>query len=165
MHFVSIHIWRSCAVKFNTVSYRVKADRLWIMAYNWLILYLQLKSKMPNLLPRQTFIMIQQVSCPESIKVIFIVLHKAVCHRHKLLSPSPSQSEELICILLWLAAYCSAIKPPPGPTQSLSDSCHPLTVCRTSNDFHLSCLVLYVVKPVSKGPCNVTLPHIPPVSL
>lgn len=86
-----------------------------------------------------------------------------VIYRHKPLSPSVSQPEELICILLWLASYCSTMKPPPGPTQSVCSMSSP-TVCRTSNDFHLSCLVLYVFKLVSEGPSNVTLPHIPPVS-
>ena len=93
------------------------------------------------------------------------VIKHFVIYRPKLLSPSPSQSEELICILLWPAAYCSMIKLPPGPTRPLSAPCHPPTVCRTSNDFHLSCPLLYVFKPVSKGPCSVTLAHIPPVSL
>lgn len=110
--------------------------------------------------------MIQQITCPESIKSIFIELYKALCHTQTQAVISITESVRAIdmhstvtsCLLFYNET------PPGAHTVSVCSMSSP-TVCGTSNDFHLSCLVLYVFKPVSKGLRKVTLPHIPPVSL
>ena len=100
-----------------------------------------------------------QETCPES------ALHKALCHiqTQAVISISKSvrgidmHSTPTSCLLFYnetpsgahVVSVCSMSSP---------------TVCRTSNDFHLTCLVLCVFKLVPKGPSNVILPHIPPVS-
>lgn len=105
------------------------------------------------------FIMLKHVTCPES------ELYKALCHIQTQavifinLSARGIDMHSTVtsCLLFYnetpsrahMVSVCSMSSP---------------TVCRTSNDFHLSCLILCVLKLVSEGPSNVTLPHIPPVS-
>lgn len=96
-----------------------------------------------NNLPNTHIYYDSEVTCPESIRGLYRQT-QVVASITKSIRGIDMHSCASSCLLF--------DDQTPSGAQSLSAPCHPPTDCRKSNDFHLSCMVLYIFKEVSKGP-------------